>query len=65
MANVLAADAKTVTRDEEERGCCCCYLGLEGYFERLEGKDAYREFQEQHLDTRDEYYYALIASLLA
>jgi hypothetical protein len=65
MANVMTAEAKTVTREEEERGCCC-YLGLEDYFERLdEGKDAYREFQEHQPGTRDEYYYALIASLLA
>jgi hypothetical protein len=64
MANVMTADAKAVTREEEERGYCY-YLGLEDYFERLEGKDAYREFQEQHLGARDEYYYALIASLLA
>ena len=27
--------------------------------------DAYREFQEHQLGTRDEHYYALIASLLA
>ncbi len=64
MANVMTADAKTVTREEEERGYCY-YLGLEDYFERLEGKDAYREFQEHHLGARDEYYYAMIASLLA
>ena len=57
------ADAEPVTRDEEER--CCYYSWLEDYFERLEGKDAYRAFQEQHLDARDEYYYTLIASLLA
>ena len=65
MANVMTADAKTVTREEEERSCCYHYLGLEDYFDRLEGKDAYREFQEHQLGTRDEYYYALIASLLA
>ena len=64
MANVMPADAEPVTRDEEER--CCYYSWLEDYFERLEGKDAYREFQEHHLHARDEYYYnALIASLLA
>ena len=64
MANVMPADAEPVTRDEEER--CCYYSWLEDYFERLEGKDAYRESQEHHLDARDEYYYnALIASLLA
>ncbi len=61
----MTADAKTVTREEEERGYCCHYLGLEDYFERLEGKDAYRAFQEHQPGTQDEYYYALIASLLA
>ncbi len=64
MADVMTADAKTVSSTEEER--YCYYSWLEDYFERLEGKDAYREFQEQHLDARDEYYYnVLIASSLA
>ena len=57
------ADAEAVTRDGEEG--YCYYSWLEDYFERLEGKDAYREFQEHRLDARDEYYYTLIASLLA
>jgi len=60
----MTADAKTVSRTVEER--YCYYSWLEDYLERLVGKDAYREFQENHLDARDEYYYnALIASLLA
>lgn len=64
MANVrITADAEPVTRDEEER--CCYYSWLEEYFERLEGKESYREFQEHHLDARNQYYYTLIASLLA
>ncbi len=65
MANVMmmTADAEPVTRTVEE--CCCYYSWLEDYFERLEGKDAYREFQEHHLDARNQYYYTLIASLLA
>ena len=64
MADVMTADAKTVTREEEER--YCYYSWLEDYFERLDGKDAYREFQKEYLDRCDEYYYnALIASLMA
>jgi hypothetical protein len=66
MANVMTADAKTVSRTVEERYCCYCYYSwLEDYLERLDGKDAYREFQENHLDARNQYYYTLIASLLA
>ena len=65
MANVMSADAEGVPHDEEEEHCCY-YSWLEDYFERLEGKDAYRAFQEHCLDDgRDEYCYALIASLLA
>ncbi len=63
MANGMPVVVEAVTRDEEER--CCYYSWLEDYFERLEGKDAYREFQEHHLDARDEYYCTLISSLLA
>ena len=63
MVNVTTADAKTVTRDEDER--CCYNAWLEDYFEQLEGKNAYREFQEHRPDTREQYYYALIASLMA
>jgi hypothetical protein len=39
------------------------YSWLEDYLERLEGKEAYREFQERHYDTPE--YYALVASLSA
>ena len=65
MANVMmmTADAEPVTRNEEE--CCCYYSWLEDYFERLEGKDAYREFQEHHRSAHDKYHYALMASLMA
>jgi hypothetical protein len=64
MTNVVSADARGVIRDEEEEHCCY-YSWLEDYFERLEGKDACREFQEHHLGAREEYRYALIGSLLA
>lgn len=47
------------TRLEEERS----YTWLEGYLERLDGKDAYREFQERFYGTPE--YYALVASLAA
>ncbi|MDQ3966570.1 MAG: hypothetical protein M3246_09015 [Actinomycetota bacterium] len=68
MANATTtADGETVARDEvhaeEERRYY--YSWLEDYLERLEGKDAYREFQEHHCNARDEYYYALMASLSA
>jgi hypothetical protein len=42
---------------------CQYYSWLEDYLERLEGKDAYREFQERTYD--DPEYYALVASLAA
>jgi hypothetical protein len=40
-----------------------CYSWLEDYMERLEGKKAYREFQERCYGTPE--YYALVASLAA
>lgn len=42
---------------------CRYYSWLEDYLERLEGKEAYREFQERRYD--DPEYYALVASLAA
>ncbi len=45
---------------EEE---CRYYSWLQDYLERLEGKEAYREFQERHYGSHK--YYALIASLAA
>jgi hypothetical protein len=42
---------------------CQYYSWLEDYLERLEGKEAYREFQEGHCG--DPKYYALVASLAA
>ena len=39
------------------------YSWLEDYLERLEGKEAYREFQDCYSDTPE--YYALVASLAA
>ena len=60
MANMISADNETVARDEGEHRY---YSWLEDYLERLEGKEAYREFQENHRYTPE--YYALIASLSA
>ena len=57
------ADGETVADAEEERRYY--YSWLEDYLERLEGKDAYREFQEHHRNAHDKYYYALMASLSA
>ena len=57
MTNVAARDKIHA----EER--CGCYSWLEDYLERLEGKEAYREFQERYYDTPE--YYALVASLAA
>lgn len=42
---------------------CHYYSWLEDYIERLEGKEAYREFQERH--SGDPKFYALVASLAA
>ncbi len=39
------------------------YSWLEDYLERLEGKEAYREFQDCYCETPE--YYALVASLAA
>jgi hypothetical protein len=39
------------------------YSWLEDYLERLEGKEAYREFQDCYYGTPE--YYALVASLAA
>ena len=39
------------------------YSWLEDYLERLEGKEAYRDFQER--SYTDPEYYALVASLAA
>jgi hypothetical protein len=36
---------------------------LEDYLEHLEGKEAWRDFQEGHYDSPE--YYALLASLMA
>lgn len=38
-------------------------LSLEGYLTQLEGKDAWREFQERHADQPG--YFELLASMLA
>lgn len=57
MTNTAACDS---TRAEEG---CRRYSWLEDYLERLEGKEAYREFQERYYDTPE--YCALVASLAA
>ena len=57
MTNVAACD-----KAHPEEGCHY-YSWLEDYLERLEGKEAYREFQERL--SSDPNYYALAASLAA
>ncbi len=57
MTNIAACD-----KAHAEEGCHY-YSWLEDYLERLEGKEAYRDFQE-HLSS-DPNYYALVASLSA
>ena len=57
MTNVAACDK---THAGEGRHY---YSWLEDYLERLEGKEAYREFQERYYGTPE--YYALVASLAA
>ena len=57
MTNVAACDK---THAGEGRRY---YSWLEDYLERLEGKEAYREFQERSSD--DPEYYALVASVAA
>ena len=55
MTNVAACEQAHV----EEK--CPYYTWLEDYLNRLDGKDAYREFQERCCD--DPEYYTLVASL--
>ena len=57
MTNVAAYD-----KTHAEEGSHY-YSWLEDYLERLEGKEAYREFQERCCD--DPEYYTLVASLAA
>ena len=57
MTNVAACDK---THAGEGRHY---YSWLEDYLERLEGKEAYREFQEGRCD--DSGYYALVVSVAA
>lgn len=57
MMNVAAWDK---THPEQE---CHYYSWLEDYLERLDGKEAYREFQQRCCDDPD--YYTLVASLAA
>lgn len=61
MGSITTGSEAAAYRDsaEEERP----YTWLEDYLERLEGKDAYREFQERCYGTSE--YYALAASLAA
>jgi hypothetical protein len=58
MTNDVAVHDKLHSNEE-----CQYYSWLEDYLEQLEGKEAYREFQERSYD--DPKYYALIASLAA
>jgi hypothetical protein len=57
MSNKAACD-KIHTEEKHP-----CYSWLEDYLERLDGKDAYREFQEGLYTTPE--YHALVASLAA
>ena len=57
MTDVAACDKA----HPEER--CHYYSCLEDYLERLEGKEAYREFQEGRYN--DPGYYALVVSVAA
>ncbi len=59
MTNAPARDQTQATEEEGHH----CYSWLEDYLERLEGKEAYREFQDSHGGTPE--YYALVASLAA
>ncbi len=57
MTNVVGCE-KTHTNER-----CPYYSWLEDYLERLEGKEAYREFQQRYHGTPE--YYALMESLAA
>ena len=57
MTNVVGCE-KTHTNER-----CPYYSWLEDYLERLEGKEAYREFQQRYYGTPE--YYALMESLAA
>ena len=51
-------NSKAYTEEE-----CRHYSWSENYLEGLEGKEAFRDFQEHYHDTPD--YYTLVASLMA
>ena len=59
LQTTLSQDTTAKEHSSEEHS----YSWLVDYLERLEGKEAYREFQERHYDTPE--YYALVASLSA
>jgi hypothetical protein len=50
-------------QDAHAKGERHCYTWLEDYFERIAGKDAYREFQERCYGTPE--YYTMVALLAA
>lgn len=58
MANIAVCDQLDTVEEK-----CRYYSCLADYLERLEGKEAYRDFQERRSD--DPEYYALVASLAA
>jgi hypothetical protein len=59
MTNTTAACEKTPAAEERHH----YYTWLEDYLERLEGKEAFRAFQDSHGSMPE--YYALVASLAA
>ena len=58
MTNIAVCDETLVVEEK-----CWYYSCLEDYLEQLEGKGAYREFQERNSDEPE--YYMLVASLAA
>ncbi len=63
MTNIAAKSRMVASNKAHAEEECRYYSWLEDYLERLEGKEAYREFQERHYGSHK--YYALIASLAA
>ena len=59
MTNTTAAYENKIHAEEERH----CYSWLEDYLERLEGKEAFRAFQDSSCSRPE--YYALVASLAA
>ena len=61
MGSIATGSDTMAYQDAHAKGERHCYTWLEDYFERIAGKDAYREFQERCYGTPE--YYTMVALL--